>query len=282
MSRHRFTDADKWDDPWVMELDAPMKLLWFYLCDSCDHAGVWKVNKRLAEFKIGMPINWDAVALVMGGRVFLLGDGARWFLPKFLRFQNPNGLKVSCPAHAQVVRMLHQHKIDRTDHRWADILAGLLANFIAAGLADASPVSTSPSGEERAVGGGMGVPPLWDPSPIGKKNKNKTQPSSFLEGDARGSVSDAAFRDCTKRTLSLLGIRRPTATQMEEWIEYLAGDVGAGTCEEAQGFLTWVFNLAKSKGKEMIYARNSGEGGARDWRENHQQAFRQRNAKATA
>ncbi len=83
----RMTDTAKWDDDWFMNLSPSAKLLWFYLCDQCDHAGIWKVNRRLVEFKIGKDLDWQAVRTEIGDRVTEIDEGRRWHIRKFVEFQ---------------------------------------------------------------------------------------------------------------------------------------------------------------------------------------------------
>jgi len=49
----RFTDSEKWRDPWFRRLPTEYKLLWLYLLDECDVSGVWKVDLELATMIIG-------------------------------------------------------------------------------------------------------------------------------------------------------------------------------------------------------------------------------------
>lgn len=110
MTRKRFTDTDKWDDEWFMELSSPAKLLWFYLCDSCDHAGIWKVNRKLAEFKIKMTIPWEDCLDQFGGRILMI-DSEHWHIRKFVEFQYgpiPNDLN---KAHKGVLRLLSLYSL---------------------------------------------------------------------------------------------------------------------------------------------------------------------------
>src|SRR3990167_6646171 len=53
----RFTDTDKWKRPWFRELPETYRLFWIYLCDSCDHSGIWYVDFALASFMIGSPVD---------------------------------------------------------------------------------------------------------------------------------------------------------------------------------------------------------------------------------
>lgn len=107
----RMTDTGKWDDEWFMNLSSPAKLLWFYLCDSCDHAGIWKVNRRLAEFKIGGAIPWDSALAELGGRIQVLGNNERWFIRKFVDFQYGTTLSEKNNVHASVLKALRLHGI---------------------------------------------------------------------------------------------------------------------------------------------------------------------------
>lgn len=83
----RLTDSEKWEDPWFLDLIDEHKLLWIYILDKCDHAGIWKVNKRLAEFCFSHSLKWDTFLPAVGSRIKVLSGGEKWFIPKFLRFQ---------------------------------------------------------------------------------------------------------------------------------------------------------------------------------------------------
>jgi hypothetical protein len=87
----RFTETKKWDDPWFAELPSKYKLFWLYLLDECDHAGVWKVNFRKANFMIGESLEQAEVMRYLSGRVSKI-DESYWIVDKFIDFQY-NGLK---------------------------------------------------------------------------------------------------------------------------------------------------------------------------------------------
>jgi hypothetical protein len=82
----RFTDSAKWDDPWFAELPSKYKLFYLYLLDECDHAGVWKVNFRKANFMVGETMEPSEVRRFMSDRVRVI-DEAYWHVTKFIKFQ---------------------------------------------------------------------------------------------------------------------------------------------------------------------------------------------------
>jgi hypothetical protein len=108
MSKLRFTDAEKWRDPWYHGLPLVFKALWQYLTDNCDNAGVWVVNRAEAEFHLGQPIDWDLAAKALSGRVEALSP-SKWHLTKFITFQYPGGLSKKSAPHRQVMRLLDHH-----------------------------------------------------------------------------------------------------------------------------------------------------------------------------
>ena len=54
----RFSETKIWDDIWYQNLSLEWKIVWKYLCDRCDEAGIWKINFQLADFQIGKKIKW--------------------------------------------------------------------------------------------------------------------------------------------------------------------------------------------------------------------------------
>ena len=80
----RFTATEKWSDPWFCNLSQVNRIFWIYLLDSCNHAGIWQLNKMLIEvyFGKGFSIPWEELE----GRVVQL-KGEKYFIPKFIEFQ---------------------------------------------------------------------------------------------------------------------------------------------------------------------------------------------------
>jgi hypothetical protein len=95
----RFTDSAKWDDPWFAELPSKYKLFWVYILDECDHAGIWKVNFRKAQFMIGEPFEQSEVLRYISDRVHKI-DESYWLILKFVNFQygSLNGSKTAVSA----------------------------------------------------------------------------------------------------------------------------------------------------------------------------------------
>lgn len=102
----RFTETQKWADPWFRKLKPEIKLLWQWILDNCDHAGVIDVDLELASFHIGYPYPIDTLS-ELGDRVVKLECG-KWHIPKFIPFQYGE-LSEDCKAHNPVFASLKKH-----------------------------------------------------------------------------------------------------------------------------------------------------------------------------
>lgn len=112
VSRKRFTDADKWEDPWFCEQTTSIKLFWLYLCDRCDHGGVWAVNWKLAKFHLGDDLTPENLKAALSDRIQEIDQGRKWFIPKFISFQYPTGLSLTSPAHKRIRSTIQSHGIN--------------------------------------------------------------------------------------------------------------------------------------------------------------------------
>ena len=106
----RFTDTYKWDDEWFLELEPAFKLLWLYMLDNCDHAGVWKVNFKKASFCIGALIDRTTATRALSLRITEISVD-KWFIHKFINFQYGVPLKRKNNAHRGVLKLLHSHDL---------------------------------------------------------------------------------------------------------------------------------------------------------------------------
>ncbi len=106
----RFTDTEKWKKPFIRSLKAPYKLLWLYICDDCDHSGIWQVDMEVAEIRIGEKLNEQKAIEYFAEKIILLDNGSKWFIPSFVEFQYPSGLSENNKAHAGIIKNLDKYK----------------------------------------------------------------------------------------------------------------------------------------------------------------------------
>ena len=52
----RFTDTEKWNKKFVRSLRPEYKLLWMFILDECNTAGIWDVDIEVAEIKTGVKL----------------------------------------------------------------------------------------------------------------------------------------------------------------------------------------------------------------------------------
>jgi len=105
----RFTETLKWDDRWFRSLRPEYKLAWIYLLDKCDAAGVLEIDEDLANFQIGVTVDWADFCEACDGRITSLAGG-KWWVAKFCEFQYGK-ISESCRAHNPVFTLLRKHGI---------------------------------------------------------------------------------------------------------------------------------------------------------------------------
>jgi hypothetical protein len=112
----RMTDTDKWKKRFVRELSSEFKLLWLYILDDCNHAGIWEVDLEVASIRIGETLKFDIPAEDMLPQSFLdkiviFDNGDKWFIPEFIDFQygelNPNS-----NVHKSVILLLQKYNLE--------------------------------------------------------------------------------------------------------------------------------------------------------------------------
>lgn len=107
----RFTDTDKWKKPFIRGLQGAYKLLWFYIVDDCDHAGIWQVDIEVAQLRIGEKITLPLALKNFGKKIIQLDSGTKWFIPSFIEFQYPSGLNPDNKAHGGAIKLLQKYEL---------------------------------------------------------------------------------------------------------------------------------------------------------------------------
>lgn len=107
----RMTDTDKWKKRFVRELSPQHKLLWFYILDDCNHAGIWDVDLEVASIRVGFDLSHDNLPSSFGEKIISFDNGDKWFIPEFIDFQygelNPNS-----NVHKSVIALLEKYNLE--------------------------------------------------------------------------------------------------------------------------------------------------------------------------
>lgn len=104
----RFTDTEKWKKPMIRKMKAAYKLLWLYILDECDHAGIWHVDFEVAQIKIGEKLKETEAIKSFGEKIHVFDGGNKWFIPDFLEFQYGE-LNEKNRAHQSVLKILDKY-----------------------------------------------------------------------------------------------------------------------------------------------------------------------------
>lgn len=114
--KQRNSDCDKWRVPEFRKLTLLHKLITIYLEENCDHAGVWLVDKELAEMQIcggvefGQSIDWNAFIRALDGRYVFFDGSKRLYDTTFIERHYPTGLSEGDRFHQHVIKAIAAHK----------------------------------------------------------------------------------------------------------------------------------------------------------------------------
>lgn len=101
----RLIDTDIFKKGFVKSLEAPYKLLWLYIINDCNHAGIWEVEFDVAAMRLGLKLNQIDAVEKFAGKIEVCDNGTKWFIPSFIEFQygvlNPQNR-----AHSSVIQIL--------------------------------------------------------------------------------------------------------------------------------------------------------------------------------
>jgi hypothetical protein len=107
----RFTDTDKWKDEWYTELTSDYKIIWQYLLDTCDNAGIYKRNIKLLNYYCNTNVSAEEILKVFNKRVSQLADD-KWLINKFCVYQYGNDfLESTNKAVIAAHKVLEQNNI---------------------------------------------------------------------------------------------------------------------------------------------------------------------------
>lgn len=107
----RFTDSEKWQDNWFTELTNDQKVIWIYLLDHCDNAGIWKMNMKNLNYFCSTNISVEYFIFTFQKRLTRI-DEELFIINKFCLFQyGPDFLTTKSKPVLSALDKLTQLKI---------------------------------------------------------------------------------------------------------------------------------------------------------------------------
>jgi len=111
----RLTDTNKFHKRWIRGLSPDLKLLWCYLLDQCDHAGILEYDLELWNFMLGTQIEESSFFEKFGDRIQRIDGDHKIFLPGFLKFQynvdSMGELNPKNQVHLACLKLLKKHQL---------------------------------------------------------------------------------------------------------------------------------------------------------------------------
>ena len=104
------TECNKWGDNWFMKLSPQAKLIWIYVCENCDKAGVYEKNEALLKMQIGFSdkVNLDVFFSELDERVIWWQDKSRIWIKNYIKHQYGKLSEKSHP-HRKVIEKCSEY-----------------------------------------------------------------------------------------------------------------------------------------------------------------------------
>jgi len=115
----RFTQTDIWDEDWFLDMPKEYKLFWFFIKDQCNHAGIWRPNKRLFEAMIEGRVDLNKALELFNTekeRISILKSG-HWFIIDFFVFQYGESFNPANRVHKSIQSIYNHEDINLTSIR---------------------------------------------------------------------------------------------------------------------------------------------------------------------
>ena len=120
----RFTDTSLYDKAWFQELPNQYKLFWEYITKKCDNAGFWDINFGMFSYIFnGLKLEEEDILKMFNGKIVKVDD--KFFIPKFIEFQNGEILRENNNAHKQIIKLLEKNGLLDDLGAWKGLARGL-------------------------------------------------------------------------------------------------------------------------------------------------------------
>ena len=149
---YRFTNSDKWTDSWFSDLSPHAKLLFIFLYENCDNAGVYEVNKKFMLFLLGFKEDELKEAIREISKAYVKSkNGTKIWLKNFLKHQKLTPLNWKNNAHKQIIMILKENLSDENKFKGCKEIELMLPNIPVEKNEIIAPVKEKPQRKSRTT-----------------------------------------------------------------------------------------------------------------------------------
>lgn len=107
----RLIDTDIFKKSFTRSLTGAYKLLFIYIINDCNHAGIWDVDLEIAGMRCGFNFDEETAKKEFGDKIIIFDSGKKWFIPSFVSFQYGE-LNSTNKAHNSVIQILKKYSLN--------------------------------------------------------------------------------------------------------------------------------------------------------------------------
>lgn len=105
----RFSETNKWTDPWFRKLKASEKIVFLYIVDNCNNAGFYELDIDMMSFQIGLD-NERIEGAIKGLSRGLIGANNIVWAKNFLKHQKNWPINPDNNAHKQIINIFLENE----------------------------------------------------------------------------------------------------------------------------------------------------------------------------
>lgn len=110
---NRITNCEKWQDTWFSDLSPNAKLVFIFLYENCNNAGIYEINKKFMLFLLGLNEKELKEAIKELKKSYIKSkDDTRIWLKNFLKHQKQLPLNPKNGAHKHIILLLEENTND--------------------------------------------------------------------------------------------------------------------------------------------------------------------------
>ena len=116
MKKENSVGKEKWTDPWFLHLNLEAKVLWCYMLETCDCAGIFTFSEKLASLQVARVITEDVFLASFSDKLLKICNGAgKYLIRDFVHAKCKIKYNPKNGTHREIATKLHEAGLSDSD-----------------------------------------------------------------------------------------------------------------------------------------------------------------------